>query len=181
MRTNISAFKLIEAMIKKYGKVKRNNIMDAFSLSILECNKIIRCYEDLTDYKLVYDDLCGEYSLNIDGYFHTMFLNDDPGMFIRSVELVCGKTMIVNDEEYETYKFQIVVVNFNENTDQELIRISEILIEYGCDDVTIGVIYGELYLDFVRKDVCYDMAVTRASSQINAVYGLRCIKAERLE
>lgn len=180
MRSNISAFKLIESMIKKYGKVKRSNILDTFSISISECQKLIRCYEDLTDYNLVYDDLRGEYSLIIDGYFHTMFLNDDPSMFIRSIELVSGKTMIVDDDEYDTYRFQIIAANCNENTDQELIRISEAFIEYGCDDVTIGVICGELYIEFERKDACYNMAVTRASSQINAVYGLHCIKDERL-
>ncbi|WP_281221967.1 hypothetical protein [Photobacterium sanguinicancri] len=180
MRSNISAFKLIESMIKKYGKVKRSNILDTFSISISECQKLIRCYEDLTDYNLVYDDSRCEYSLIIDGYFHTMFLNDDPSLFIRSIELVSGKTMIVDDDEYDTYRFQIIAANCNENTDQELIRISEALIEYGCDDVTIGVICGELYIEFERKDACYNMAVTRASSQINAVYGLHCIKDERL-
>lgn len=77
-----------------------------------------------------------------------------------------------------TYYFDIVVKGIKIQSDEDMMCISDLLFESGCDDAGPASYNGTLYVSFQREAQSYDEAVMSAISDIEKVDNLQCVSVD---
>lgn len=77
-----------------------------------------------------------------------------------------------------TFCFRIVVGGINIASDDDLINVSDVLFEAGCDDGTPSVTNGTLSISFDRESDSFENAVISAIANIESIHGLFCVSVD---
>lgn len=76
------------------------------------------------------------------------------------------------------YHFHLITNKTDVFTDEQLFDLSDRLYEAGCDDATVAVTNGTLYLSFDREADSYEDAVLSALKDVENVQGLRVMSVD---
>ncbi|MFV0574073.1 MAG: helix-turn-helix transcriptional regulator [Vibrio sp.] len=77
-----------------------------------------------------------------------------------------------------TYKFHLITNKTDVFTDEQLFSLSDGLYEAGCDDATVAVTNGTLFLSFDREAEHFQDAVLSAIKDVESVFELRVISVD---
>lgn len=76
------------------------------------------------------------------------------------------------------YHFHLITNKTDVLTDEQLFELSDLLYEAGCDDGTVAVMNGTLYVSFDRESDSYEDAVISALNDVEKIDSLRVVSVD---